>query len=249
MFAADKRHIFSLDENWKKQFEAFKTQKPIDFFSSLTIPYPLCLEIIPPWTLRRFAADLRKKSLGWYISREQWGCYNSREEWGGISQIYVRYTPPLFTKMLWAITPPSLVRNKGGLLSARLKNKAQDKSALYTKWCDWMLKQIEATFCTASLNWIVPWKATTIQWCAEAWIPLRCKTFKITARKFIWTRATLMRKCQNIMEWKIFQISALIPLASNQRVKTKFLTLHFLFVYKVSFFSSHYSFFGHFLLK
>ena len=33
MFAADKRRVFSFHESWKNEFKAFKTQKPIHFFS------------------------------------------------------------------------------------------------------------------------------------------------------------------------------------------------------------------------
>ena len=33
MFAADKRQVFSFHENWKNELKAFKTQKPIHFFS------------------------------------------------------------------------------------------------------------------------------------------------------------------------------------------------------------------------
>ena len=33
MFSADKRHVFSFHENRKNQLKAFKTQKPIHFFS------------------------------------------------------------------------------------------------------------------------------------------------------------------------------------------------------------------------
>ena len=62
--------------------------------------------------------------------------------------------------------------------------EAQYKNKLYTKWCDWMLKQIDAKqFRENSKNWIAPSKAITIQWCADAWEDITLENLKNGCKK------------------------------------------------------------------
>ena len=62
--------------------------------------------------------------------------------------------------------------------------EAQYKDKLYTKWCDWMLKQIDSKqFREKSKNWIAPSKAITIQWCADAWKDITFENLKNACKK------------------------------------------------------------------
>ena len=62
--------------------------------------------------------------------------------------------------------------------------EAQYKNKLYTKWCDWMLKQIESDqFREKSLNWIAPSKAVAITWCGEAWDEITLDNLKNGCKK------------------------------------------------------------------
>ena len=62
--------------------------------------------------------------------------------------------------------------------------EAQYKNKLYTKWCNWMLEQIEKlNFREKSRNWIAPSKAITIKWCAEAWDEISLENLKNGCKK------------------------------------------------------------------
>ena len=57
--------------------------------------------------------------------------------------------------------------------------EAQYKNKLYTKWCYWMLGQIEShQFREKSLNWIAPSKAVAITWCDAAWDEITLENLK-----------------------------------------------------------------------
>ena len=62
--------------------------------------------------------------------------------------------------------------------------EAQYKNKLYTKWCDWMLGQIEShQFREKSLNWIAPSKAVAITWCGAAWDEITLENLKKGCKK------------------------------------------------------------------